>query len=79
MRKVFMCEYCIAFSKDKKKIQDHELKCKYNPVNKLCYSCKHRNEGDLFIYTDEDCCTIRQDIIPSTETCESWESKISSK
>lgn len=39
----YQCEYCRKIAKTSKTIEQHEIKCFSNPMNKACGSCEKKS------------------------------------
>ncbi len=42
---VWKCLYCTTFDLTREKVREHEVKCKFNPANKVCFSCEFHKQG----------------------------------
>ena len=41
--RAYQCEHCKKIAKTVKTIQNHEIKCFSNPINKACGSCEKQS------------------------------------
>jgi hypothetical protein len=44
MKQVWKCDFCSTHDEDADVVQQHELKCVFNPIMKACFTCKNWNE-----------------------------------
>lgn len=75
MKLVYQCDFC-SHTGTKEELENHELKCSFNPEKKLCWTCEHRFEGGAPIsgsYNDchkgKNCFEVEDEKQP----CELWE------
>jgi hypothetical protein len=61
MKLVWKCNYCSETNVDKDKIETHEIKCVFNPVNRHCYTCDNR-----YNYYESELCKVHYNGWPST-------------
>lgn len=80
-RTIYECEHCCKKRLFvKKKMQQHEEKCWYNPANKTCMTCKF---GDInYIFEDDKtvrtCLNGKHEFLESirpSENCEFYKQK----
>ncbi len=72
---IIKCDYCSHFEDVQKgrEMMIHEQRCCFNPANKKCYSCKHRDyEWDLPF------CKVECNVTDGEEVgnCTKWEEDI---
>lgn len=49
--KAYSCEHCNKYyKKTKKSVENHELSCFANPVNRACQSCQHNERVSQTVY-----------------------------
>jgi hypothetical protein len=75
MKQLWVCDYC-GESGNKNVIRPHEEDCDYNPANKRCGSCKHKDYGGAPISGIEIICNnglSAEQVIEDEESCAQWE------
>ena len=69
MKRGWRCDYCTTFNENEEEIKGHEESCDFNPVNKTCYTCRHRAVEWGFDY----CCLDNDHFFgPEDKICKDW-------
>ncbi len=73
------CDYCNGELDDAIQAQAHELKCKYNPINKECVSCskygRADSQGQWHAGKIPKCCAVRIYSANKDKPCDEWEAR----
>ncbi len=74
---VWKCDHCSDTNWHKKIIEEHELKCPFNPVLKYCYTCKHEYEAGYPMSGHIAGCEIKLNASEGEENgnCNGWETE----
>lgn len=73
MKLVLKCEHCFHFESvhDAEKMRLHEGECCFNPIKKMCQSCKHNYLDD---YGGRDCNVGCDTVVGEHQgNCNGWE------
>jgi hypothetical protein len=74
MKRVWKCDFCYKTDVDKDVMERHENECHFNPINKRCSTCEHREPMD---YSMDYECAIHDmgwyvDVDDGDKDCDDW-------